>query len=117
VLLRCPRKGSIENPFEFAIHLMCKQLVIPVELRVPEAGGRDQVFHRDIEMVAKSDLVICVFSEADPMGGGTGHVVEKAIDRGVPVYAYTSSDAEPQLWTRLGEWDAGDAWSHRVPVG
>lgn len=99
--------------FEFAVQLVCTQLSIPVELFIPEPGGRDQVFFRDIEMVREADLVIAVFSENAPMEGGTAHVVEKAQDRRVPVYAYTD-DGEGH-WTRLGEWDPDDMWAHRVP--
>ena len=83
----------------------------------PDPGGRERVFFRDIEMVAKADVVICVFPEGDPMGGGTGHVVEKAQDKGVPVYAYTSATDQPQSWTRLGEWDPEDSWAAFVPRG
>lgn len=95
--------------------MVCSKLGIPVEMFMPEEGGRDQVFFRDIEMVREADLVIAVFSENAPMEGGTAHVVEKAQDRRVPVYAYTD-DGEGQ-WTRLGEWDPDDAWAHRVPRG
>jgi len=101
--------------FESTIQLVCYQLGIPVELFKPEEGGRDQTFFRDIELVREADLVICVFSEAAPMEGGTAHVVEKAQDRHVPVYAYT--DDGTGHWIRLGEWDPDEAWARRVPQG
>ena len=72
-------------------------------------------FFRDIEMVSKADLVLCIFHEGQPMEGGTAHVVEKAQDKRVPVYAYTSDD--DGRWTRLGEWDPDDAWGSSVPSG
>jgi nucleoside 2-deoxyribosyltransferase len=105
----------MDNMFESTIYLVCAQLSVPVELFKPEPGGRDQVFFRDIEMVREADLVICVFNEGSPMEGGTAHVVEKAQDRRVPVYAYT--DDGDGHWSRLGEWDPEDTWAHRVPRG
>jgi nucleoside 2-deoxyribosyltransferase len=91
-------------------------LNIPVEWFRPKPGGRDEVFHRDIEMVSHADVVICVFSEDQPMEGGTAHIVEKAQDRHVPVYAYTF-DANSGHWARLGEWDPDNTWANQVPSG
>jgi hypothetical protein len=113
------RRGINTQPgrIEFAIATAAKVMDWEVEWFVPEPGGRDQVFYRDIEMVREADIVLCVFPSHDPMGGGTGHVVEKAVDRGAPVYAYVSDDESPWIWHRLGEWDPLDSWSSRVPVG
>jgi hypothetical protein len=101
--------------FEFSLQTMAKTMGWPIEWFIPAPGGRDQVFFRDIDMVAKADVVICVFPEDSPMEGGTAHVVEKAQDRRAPVYAYT--DDGTGQWTRLGEWDPDEAWAHRVPAG
>lgn len=105
------------GPCEFAMAVAATIMGWTIEWFAPEPGGRDQNFYRDIEMVSKADVALCVFPEADPMGGGTGHVVEKAQDRGCPVYAYTAEDERPQVWHRLGEWDAQDVWSAVVPMG
>jgi hypothetical protein len=102
---------------EFAIATAAKIMGWKIEWFTPEPGGRDQVFYRDIEMVSKADVVLCVFPDAEPMVGGTAHVVEKSIDRGAPVYAYTSDPEDPRIWHRIGEWDPNDAWASRVPVG
>jgi hypothetical protein len=112
------RKGIVKqkNDFETACCLICQPLDIPIEFYAPSPGGRDEVYYRDIEMVSKADLVICIFSAHQPMEGGTAHVVEKAQDRQVPVYAYTYDD-ENGTWDRLGEWDPADAWTHNVPEG
>jgi len=112
------RRGISSAPgqFEFAVQLACTILNVPVRWFTPEPGGRDMVFHRDIEMVAAADLVIAVFHEDTPMDGGTAHVVEKAQDKRVPVYAYTCA-SDDRSWHRLGEWDPDDAWSNRVPRG
>lgn len=113
------RRGISTNPGkpEFALASAATIMEWPVEWFQPEPGGRDQVFYRDIEMVSKADVVLCVFDSTAPMEGGTAHVVEKAQDRGVPVYAYTAIAGEEWKWVRLGEWDPGEAWAHRVPVG
>ena len=109
-------KSGQKNDFESACHVMCMMLDIPVEFYVPEPGGRDEVYYRDIEMVSKADLVICIFPANQPMEGGTAHIVEKAQDRQVPVYAYTHDD-DNGTWNRLGEWDPAEAWTHSVPEG
>lgn len=115
VLLRSARSGFGDNQFEFAVHLACTVLSIPVVLFKPEAGGREMTFHRDIEMVGDADLVVCVFPDHAPMEGGTAHVVEKAQDKGVPVYSFTY-DAEKDSLSRLGEWDPAEAWGSVVPA-
>jgi hypothetical protein len=116
VLLRSAKTG-LGNKFEFAIKTMCVPLGVPTKAYVPEDGGREQVFYRDIEMTKEADVVIAVFHEDSPMEGGTAHVVEKAQDRHVPVYAYTWSPSRPGEWARLGEWDPDDSWAHRMPKG
>lgn len=112
------RKGRSTNPgtMESAVRTACSILNIPVSWYVPAPGGRDMVFYRDIDMVGDADLVICVFDARSPMEGGTAHVVEKAQDKHVPVYAYTC-EPDDRVWQRLGEWDPDDAWGSRVPRG
>jgi nucleoside 2-deoxyribosyltransferase len=73
---------------------------------VPE-GGPGVVFERDIEMVGLSDLVLAFFAPYHAMEGGTGHVVEVAIDRNVPVYSYTLDD---ETLTRVGDHDPEATW-------
>ena len=112
------RRGISTPPgrVEFVLALQAKLMDWKVEWYVPQPGGRDRVFYRDIDMVAKADVVLCVFPRNAPMEGGTSHVVEKAQDRGVPVYAYTFDPINGH-WERLGEWDPHDSWAHKVPVG
>jgi len=116
ILMRRALSKSI-GPVEFSIAAASVIMGWDVEWFEPEPGGRDQNFYRDIEMVSKGDVAICLFPEADMMGGGTGHVVEKAQDRGMPVYAYWVEDEDPRVWHRIGEWDPTDAWASVVPVG
>jgi hypothetical protein len=104
------------NAFEMALHIMCVMLDVRLEVHKPEAGGRKATFIRDIEMVESADVVLCVFSSEHPMEGGTAHVVEKAMDAGVPVYSYTC-EPDSHVWKRLGEHDPEDSWKTRVPCG
>lgn len=77
---------------------------------MPEpGGGSGAVFNRDAELVANADLVLAFFPDSG-LEGGTGHVVERAIDLGVPVYSYTLSDETETGCERLGEVDPTDSW-------
>ena len=56
----------------------------------PEPGaGRKAVYERDYRLVEHADRVIAFFAPGNEMSGGTGHVVESALARGVEVEAYT----------------------------
>lgn len=68
-------------------------------------GGAGAVFNRDTELVSAADVVIAFLTEAG-LEGGTGHVVERAIDRGVPVYSFTLGEDIQ----RLGEVDPTESW-------
>jgi len=69
----------------------------------PEPGGRDQTYRRDFELVSAADRVIAYFSEDHVMEGGTGHVVEAALARNIPVEAWSFDDAGRKR--RVGELD------------
>jgi hypothetical protein len=85
------RRGRSTDPgrFEDLTQALCSNLNIPVEWAPPGEGGREAVFERDIQMVAKADAVVCYFHPDRVMEGGTGHVAEKALDADKPLYAYT----------------------------
>jgi hypothetical protein len=105
------RRGVQSSPgrFESLIAEWCRQFA-HLEHRwcFPDPkDGRAQVFNRDAEMVRASDLVLAFF--VDQLEGGTAHVVERAIDLGVPVYSFSLGD-EPSGVIRLGEHDPTDSW-------
>ena len=56
---------------------------------IPFGGGRESTFKRDYKMVEGADAVLAIFDPSAVMAGGTGHVVKAALDRGIPVEAYT----------------------------
>ncbi len=60
-----------------------------VEPQIFRGGQREENYRRDVDMVAASAFVIALFHPERVMEGGTGHVVEKALDQGKPVTCYT----------------------------
>lgn len=74
--------------------------------------GKGATFLRDVEMVESADLVLCYF-DSMAMSGGTQHVVEAAISKDIPVYAWGLKDSG---FARIGEWDEGDRWAGSVPL-
>ena len=102
------RRGVVSPPgrFERLIAEWCLLLHLEHRWALPDPDqGRAQVFNRDLEMVSGADLVLAFLGE-DGMVGGTAHVVEAAIDRGVPVYSFIVAEEV----TRLGEVDPTDSW-------
>lgn len=103
ILIRKPLTRSL-RPFEAMVAALGGSMGHTVTEYVPEPGGRSQVFLRDVEMVRDADEVVAFFADGDEMSGGTGHVVDKAIDQQRPVRAYA---VEP---TRL-RLIAAEDWS------
>lgn len=77
--------------------------LILVEWYSPDPGGRDQTYRRDYELVETADEVLALFDPARVMEGGTGHVVESALLRRIPVRAYVVHE-DGQI-ERVGEAD------------
>ena len=103
ILLRRPKtKGSPPGGFEQMCAKLAKIFGIEVEWCVPEGTGREQVFVRDLDMVTRADRAMTFFPTPQ-MTGGTGHVVEAAWTKGVPVEAWhVDADGEAE---RIGEYD------------
>lgn len=76
-----------------------------VQFCVPDEGDRAAVFRRDYEMVEASDEVEAYFTTDTVMTGGTGHVVEAALARDVPVHAWEIDSAGKV--NRVGEIEPG----------
>lgn len=85
---------------------VAKAMALRVRWYPPEGDGREATYYRDIKMVDDSTCVLAFFAE-DEMSGGTEHVVEKAIDRGIPVYSYGIRDGK---WVLIGSHDPNNAW-------
>ena len=96
VLVRSRRSGLA--PFESMVASIAKGLKIEVVLCKPDPrGGREGTYVRDAHMAQMADQVLAFFAPHTLMAGGTGHVVEKAIDKERPVVAY-EIDATGLRW-------------------
>lgn len=117
VLLRHPLDGP-PGVFEQDTATVAKILGLGIEWFRPSPGatkpGRASVFHRDMQMIERSDVVFLFFHRRDvPAGdryGGTVHLLDKALDANRPVYAYAIS--EEGLIERVGEYDPDDQYAY-----
>lgn len=87
VHLRHPKTGAA-GAFERTVAEICSHNEYPVVWHRPLPGGRGAVYVRDYEMVEAADTVIAFFSEGNVMVGGTGHVVDAALAKEIPVAAW-----------------------------
>jgi hypothetical protein len=104
LLLRRPKSGS-PGLFEMLMDKIAASLGVDTIWFTPEGTGREATFHRDYRMVEAADVVIAYFTPERVMEGGTAHVVEAALNREVPVYAWVVDDTGV---TRLGELELSD---------
>jgi hypothetical protein len=115
------RKGAYTQPgrFESDVENLCSILHMDWEWCVPvptgTTVGRAAVYYRDIEMVARADLVLLFMDPEDAEIGhsGTSHVFDKALDADRPVYAYTVAD--DGMVARVGEYDPEHLYSDIAP--
>lgn len=121
VMLRCPyTEGNLPGPFERDVADLCDALNIPVEWHAPAPTilnpGRVSVYIRDIDMVAKASLVLLFFTKEDAEDGysGTHHLMDKALDQNIPMYAYIV--ANDGFVSRWGEHDPENFYGDLVPA-
>lgn len=93
VLLRKPTNKPL-RPFEALVASLATALEVKYECGEPGPGGRKATFTRDIELVGAADAVVAFFPAGEEMDGGTGHVVEKALDQAKPVNAYVVENGQ-----------------------
>ena len=109
------RRGVKADPgvFELLVREVVQQSGhLSYRWMMPEPdSGAGAAFNRDNEMVSAADLVLAFFAPNHTMEGGTGHVVETAIDRNVPVYSFTIDDTS---LTRVGDHDPDAIWQETV---
>jgi hypothetical protein len=70
--------------------------------------GASATFQRDFELGGDAGLVLFFFSDT-AMTGGTGHVVECAMSKDTPVYAWGFD--EEKGFVRIGEYDPNGMWT------
>jgi hypothetical protein len=109
------RRGNHTDPGQFERlirHIVQESYHLEARWSIPDLdGGPGATFNRDNEMVSQADLVLAFFEPGHIMAGGTGHVVETAIDRGVPVYSFAQSHSSLD---RVGEHDPDALWQETV---
>lgn len=92
--LRADQDGKIASQVEelaLTLAKLRKRGIVVFTYR-PDGGGRAKVYERDYRLVEESERVIAFFHPERVMEGGTGHVVKAALDRGIPVEAWTIRD-------------------------
>lgn len=104
------RKGKIAalGMFETLVETIAKKYGHVVLYCQPDGNDRSAVYRRDYELVESVDRVEAYFAPDRIMDGGTGHLVEAAIAKGIPVYAWTVSGRG--LIIRVGEFEP-----HNIP--
>lgn len=100
ILLRSPKNGS-PGTFETVAAELAKTNGHVVRWMMPRDSGRSAVYKRDYELVESADRVEAYFAVDRVMEGGTGHVVEAAMARECPVYAWAVDHGG--LVERVGE--------------
>lgn len=113
------RRGNKSDPglFEQVMAKACSLLWMSVEWFTPDPeDGKGATFLRDVRMVESADLVLAYFASPQ-LSGGTMHVVEAAVSKDTPVYAWGLDIGLTPLgaFRRIGEWDEAERWSGSVP--
>lgn len=101
------RRGLVSPPgiFEKVVAELAKARDLMVVYLQPTGNDRSAVYRRDYELVEAASRVEAYFASDRVMEGGTSHVVEAAMAREVPVYAWTTTDKG--LVVRVGEIEPG----------
>lgn len=115
------RKGAFTEPgrFESDVENLCSFLRIDWEWCVPAPTdtvvGRAAVYYRNIDMVERADLVLLFFDPDEASHGysGTAHLMDKSLDAGRPMYAY--SVAADGKVSRVGEYDPDHLYADIAP--
>lgn len=108
VLLRRPAHfGEPIGAFEQLAAKLCTALgdlaVSWYEPDIEEFEGRAATYERDIRMARDAEKVVAFFPEGKTMTGGTGHVVEKFLDRGKDTECFEVYEDGDYVWTGGGE--------------
>lgn len=93
VRVRSTLSHKVTSPLEQAVcdlvqALQDRQYDVDVEYVSPQGNRRNHVYARDHVLVRGAHKVLAYFSHTRFMYGGTGHVVESALAKNVPVRAY-----------------------------
>lgn len=89
ISIRAPRGGNHSSPVEEMAVQLAQEIGLDTYWVRPYTNDRAAVYDRDYRLVESGDRVMAFFREDRLMQGGTGHVVQAALIRGVPVEAWT----------------------------
>jgi hypothetical protein len=75
--------------------------------------GRASVYYRDMLMVEQADFAVLFFTRMEHEGGysGTMHLLDKCLDAGRPVHAYTVGHRTGEV-ERVGDYDPEHQFDH-----
>lgn len=92
--IRASSHGTPASHIEEAAMKICDRFGKHYRVYQPIIGeGRAGVFERDFRLAEQSSKVYAWFAPGEEMQGGTGHIVEAALARGVGVEAFRLDDA------------------------
>lgn len=89
ILTRKTKAWGVDQFVRAACEYLGREYTV-YEVDGPARGGS---FVRDLNLINDSDRIIAVFDPERVMEGGTGHIVNKALDERKEVEAYTVDDS------------------------
>lgn len=99
IRVRAPRAAPHPvTPLEKLIWEIGPSMDRVVHLVTPSTNKRNGTYQRDYELVENAKGVLAFFAPDQEMEGGTGHVVQAALNKNIPVEAYRmNDDGRPEL--------------------
>jgi hypothetical protein len=77
------------NGIDAVVAGLCLMYGHPCEMYSMEGPSRGGAYVRDLNLINDADKIIAIFAPDRVMEGGTGHIVNKALDERKEVEAYT----------------------------
>ena len=113
------RRGAYTEPGEFerGVANLAHVLHLDVKWRRPkpteDSPGRVSVYVRDMDMVEEADFGVLFFTRMEHQEGysGTMHLLDKFLDLGRPVHAYTVDQVNGEV-ERVGDYDPDHQFDH-----
>lgn len=93
ISIRAPMDGGASSPVETMAANLAGEVCLDTYWVRPLRRDRAANFDRDYSLVETADRVMAFFHKDRVMEGGTGHVVQAALVRGIPVEAWTHDES------------------------
>lgn len=104
ILVRRARSGRV-NSFEALVADLAVRTGRTVQFYEPQGDDRGAVYRRDYAFVEAATYIEAYFAPDRVMEGGTGHIVDAALARECPVFAWTVT---PSGIERVGEYEPSE---------